>query len=85
MLDHYGVTKASWEDVVQKDRHFIASESPLYIGRAVAALAVDPNVATKSGQVFGSATVAREYGFTDVDGTQPDWGKYYAENRAEKV
>jgi NAD(P)-dependent dehydrogenase (short-subunit alcohol dehydrogenase family) len=55
---------------------FMASESPGYIGRAVVALASDPKVKNKSGRVFSSWGLAREYGFTDLDGTRPDWGRY---------
>lgn len=80
MLDHFGVTVDNWKDAIAKDRHFVATESPLYVGRAVAALVSDPNAIAKSGQVFSSATLAHEYGFTDIDGTHPDFGKYYAEN-----
>lgn len=58
------------------DRHFAESETPWYVGRAVAALAADPNVSLKSGRVFASWTLAREYGFKDRDGRQPDWGRY---------
>ena len=47
------------------------SESPMFIGRAVAALAADERILRKSGQVLVAATVAQEYGFTDIDGTQP--------------
>jgi NAD(P)-dependent dehydrogenase (short-subunit alcohol dehydrogenase family) len=79
MLDHFGVTEATWRDGARQDPHFIASETPYYIGRAVAALASDPNVAEKRGKAWSSWGLAREYGFTDVDGTQPDWGKYFAE------
>ena len=57
--------------------NFIASETPAFVGRGVAALASDPNVRAKSGKVFASWTLAREYGFTDVDGTRPDWGKHF--------
>jgi hypothetical protein len=53
----------------------MVSESPRYIGRAVVALAADPKVKAKSGRVFSSWALAREYGFTDLDGTRPDWGK----------
>ncbi|MBE7554885.1 MAG: SDR family oxidoreductase [Anaerolineales bacterium] len=80
MLDHFGVTEANWQEGAKKDPHFIASETPFYVGRAVAALAADPNVASKSGQVFSSWNLAVEYGFTDVDGRQPHWGNYYAEH-----
>lgn len=79
MLEHFGVTAENWRDGVRKDPHFIASETPLYVGRAVAALAADPDVLEKSGRVFSSWELASEYGFTDADGTQPNWGKYLEE------
>jgi NAD(P)-dependent dehydrogenase (short-subunit alcohol dehydrogenase family) len=84
ILNYFGVTEANWQEAEKKDRHFIASESPLYVGRAVAALATDPKVLEKSGRAFGAATLAVEYGFTDADGRQPDFGKYYSENMAGK-
>ncbi|WP_224366309.1 SDR family oxidoreductase [Hyalangium versicolor] len=77
MLDHFGVTEATWRDGAKKDPHFIASETPFYVGRAVAALAADPNVAARNGRVFSSWQLAREYGFKDEDGSQPDWGRYF--------
>lgn len=77
MLQHFGVTEENWRDGAKKDPHFIASETPLYVGRAVAALASDPNVKTKSGKVFASWTLAHEYRFTDADGSRPDWGAYF--------
>jgi NAD(P)-dependent dehydrogenase (short-subunit alcohol dehydrogenase family) len=77
MLEHFGVTAETWRDGAQKDAHFIASESPLYVGRAVAALAADPNVKQKSGKVFASWTLAHEYDFTDADGSRPDWGAHW--------
>jgi NAD(P)-dependent dehydrogenase (short-subunit alcohol dehydrogenase family) len=77
MLEHFGVTTDTWRDGAKKDPNFIASESPLYVGRAVAALAADPNVKTKSGQVFASWTLAKEYGFSDVDGSRPDWATHF--------
>lgn len=80
MLDHFNVTEATWREGAKKDRHFIASETPSYVGRAVVALASDPQVAQKSGRVFSSWGLAQEYGFTDIDGTQPNWGKYFEEN-----
>ena len=73
MLDSFRVTEANWQDAVKKDRHFAESETPAYVGRAVAALAADPNVHAKAGRVFTSWRLAKEYGFTDVDGRQPDW------------
>lgn len=80
MLDHFGVTEANWRDATAKDPHFIASETPAYVGRAVVALASDPRIMAKSGRVVTSWDLAREYGFTDADGTQPDWGAYFREH-----
>ncbi len=80
VFDHFGVSEANWRDAIAKDPHFAASETPFYIGRAVAALAADPHVMTKSGQAFTTGQLAREYGFTDVDGTQPDWEAYFREH-----
>ena len=80
MLDHFGVTEDTWRDAVEKDGHFAASETPTYIGRAVAALAADPDVARFSGQALSTWGLQGEYGFTDADGTRPDWGKHYAEH-----
>ena len=74
MLEHQGVTEANWRDAGKKDPNFLESESPLFVGRAVAALAQDPNVLERSGQLCSSWELAREYGFTDYDGRRPDWG-----------
>ena len=76
MLEHFGVTEANWRDGVKKDSNFEVSETPLYVGRAVAALAADPDVISKTGQLFSSWDLAREYRFTDVDGRRPDWGRH---------
>jgi NAD(P)-dependent dehydrogenase (short-subunit alcohol dehydrogenase family) len=89
VLDHFGVTEANWKDVgKRKDANanssdqndapqdFLASESPRYIGRAVVALSADPRAMKKTGRVFSSWALAREYGFTDLDGSQPHWGNY---------
>jgi NAD(P)-dependent dehydrogenase (short-subunit alcohol dehydrogenase family) len=87
VLEHFGVSEANWKDAGKKksgnsaDQNdapsdFMVSESPRYIGRAVVALAADPRVTKKSGRVFSSWALAREYGFTDIDGTQPHWGNY---------
>ncbi|MGE5250213.1 MAG: SDR family oxidoreductase [Bacteroidota bacterium] len=73
MLSHFGVTEADWRDATKHDRNFAYSESPFYIGKAVAALACDRKVMQKSGQALVSGRLAREYGFTDIDGTQPVW------------
>jgi NAD(P)-dependent dehydrogenase (short-subunit alcohol dehydrogenase family) len=75
MLERFGVTEKNWRDGGKKDKNFLESESPLYIGRAVAALAADPNIMDRTGQLFSSWELAREYKFTDVDGTRPDWGR----------
>ncbi|MEV5242393.1 SDR family oxidoreductase [Streptomyces cinnamoneus] len=76
MLDTYKkVTEETWRDALRDDPHFCISESPAYVGRAVAALAADPGVARWNGQSLSSGQLARVYGFTDTDGTQPDaWG-----------
>jgi NAD(P)-dependent dehydrogenase (short-subunit alcohol dehydrogenase family) len=74
ILQRYGVTEENWRDHGKKDPNFLASETPLYVGRAVAALAADPDVLLRTGQLFGSWQLAREYKFTDADGSRPDWG-----------
>lgn len=78
MLDHFGVTEENWQEGAKKDPHFIASETPYFVGRAVAALAADPLVAEKTGLALASWDLAEEYGFKDIDGRQPHWGRYYA-------
>jgi NAD(P)-dependent dehydrogenase (short-subunit alcohol dehydrogenase family) len=78
ILDHFGVTEKNWKDGVKKDPHFAFSETPFFVGRAVAALAGDPNIREKSGGLFGSWTLSDEYGFTDVDGRRPHWGRHAA-------
>ena len=82
MLDHFGVTEATWRDAVRQDPHFVASETPAYVGRAVVALAADGAVMEKSGRALTSWDLAREYGFTDADGSRPDWGRHFAEHIA---
>lgn len=80
MLDNYRVTEHSWRDALDPDRTdrpcapppFAESESPRFVGRAVAALAADPDVARWNQKSVTSAQLAREYGFTDLDGRQPD-------------
>ena len=79
-LDRFGVTEANWRDAATKDPMFLASETPMYVGRAVAALAADPRVMKKSGGVFASWTLADEYGFTDVDGSRPHLGRHMAKS-----
>ena len=74
MLEHFGVTEANWRDGGKKDKNFLESESPLFVGRAVAALAADERVMARTGMLLSSWELAREYGFTDADGRRPDWG-----------
>jgi len=89
VLEHFGVTEANWKEAGKKKNgarnssdqndaphDFMVSESPRYVGRAVVALAADPEVRNKTGRVFSSWALAREYGFTDIDGTRPHWGNY---------
>lgn len=76
MLDHFGVTEATWRNAIAQDEHFAMSETPSYIGRAVVALASDPDIMKKSGQAWATWNLAQEYQFTDSDGSQPDWGSY---------
>ncbi|HLG59147.1 MAG TPA: SDR family NAD(P)-dependent oxidoreductase [Vicinamibacterales bacterium] len=76
MLQHFGVTEDNWRDAGKKDSNFLESESPLFVGRAIAALAADPKVQNRSGMLFSSWELARDYGFTDYDGRRPDWGRH---------
>ena len=76
MLQHFGVTEDNWRDGGKRDSNFLQSESPLFVGRAVAALAADPNVMNRTGMLFSSWELARDYGFTDYDGRRPDWGRH---------
>jgi len=75
MLQRFGVTEPNWRDAGKKDPNFLESESPLYVGRAVAALASDPQLLEHTGQLLSSWELAGRYGFTDYDGRRPDWGK----------
>jgi NAD(P)-dependent dehydrogenase (short-subunit alcohol dehydrogenase family) len=79
MLEHFGVTEANWTDAAEQDIHFLQSETPFFVGQAVASLAADRNVLEKSGQLLSSWGLSDEYGFTDVDGRQPHWGRYAEE------
>ncbi len=81
VLDHFGVTEDTWREAVRQDLHFAYSETPFYIGRAVAALASDPSVSKKSGSVLSTWRLSAEYGFTDVDGSQPNWGRHWEEHQ----
>lgn len=77
MLEHFGVTEANWQEAGKKEPNFLASETPLFAGRAVAALAADPEIGKRSGRVFSSWALSDEYGFGDADGRQPHWGRHF--------
>jgi NAD(P)-dependent dehydrogenase (short-subunit alcohol dehydrogenase family) len=74
MLEHFGVSEQNWRDAGQTDANFLASESPLFVGRAIAALAADPDLQRRTGMLYGSWELARDYGVSDYDGRRPDWG-----------
>jgi NAD(P)-dependent dehydrogenase (short-subunit alcohol dehydrogenase family) len=83
VLEHFGLTEATWRETT--DPHFARSESPAYLGRAVVALATDPDILQKSGRALATAPLAREYGFTDADGTRPDFEAYWAESLTQEL
>lgn len=83
MLDHLGVTEDNWRDAAKKVKEFIASETPLFVGRCVAALAADPNVARKNGRVFASWDLGEEYGVNDADGSRPHFLRWLTEHMPE--
>ena len=76
VLQHFKVTEDTWREAGKKDPNFLVSESPLFVGRAIAALAADPNVGARTGLLHSSWELARAYGFTDYDGRRPDWGRH---------
>lgn len=80
MLDHFGVTEANWQEAVKSRPDFGESETPFYTGRAVVALATDRRIAKKSGRVVAAWDLGPEYGFTDVDGRQPNMKQWLADN-----
>jgi NAD(P)-dependent dehydrogenase (short-subunit alcohol dehydrogenase family) len=79
MLEAYGVTESNWRDAIKKMPHFAISESPAFVGRAVVALAQDPHVSQWNGKSLSSGQLAKVYGFTDLDGSQPDAWRYVVE------
>jgi len=79
MLEGFGVSEANWRDATVREPHFIISETPRYVGRAVAHLAADPQVGRWQGQWLSSGQLAQVYGFTDLDGSQPDGWRYMRE------
>ncbi|MEV6955577.1 SDR family oxidoreductase [Streptomyces sp. NPDC051183] len=84
MLEHFGVTEANWREGAAHDPDFAHSETPAYLGRAVAALAADPHVMAKTGRALATWGLYQEYGFTDTDGTQPDFAAHWAKNLGEQ-
>ena len=83
MLDHFGVTEANWRDQAEKDPAFSESETPLFVGRCIAALAADSNVAMKNGRVYASWDLAEEYGVNDADGRRPHFKRWLQANMPE--
>ena len=79
MLEAFGVTEANWQDATSRVPHFVISESPRFVGRAVVALAADPHRSRWNGDSLSSGGLARVYGFTDLDGSQPDAWRYVPE------
>ncbi|MFD9723106.1 SDR family oxidoreductase [Streptomyces sp. NPDC059072] len=79
MLDAFGVKESNWRDALTAVPHFAISETPSYVGRAVAALAADPDVSRWNGRSLSSGGLAGVYGFTDLDGSRPDAWRYLAE------
>lgn len=79
MLDAYQVTEENWRDATKVQPHFAISESPAFVGRAIAALAGDPRVARWNGKSVSSGELAKDYGFTDLDGSRPDCWRYLVE------
>lgn len=81
MLEHYGVTEPTWRDAIAGQPDFAISETPRFVGRAIAALAADTDVARWNGHSLSSGALAKEYGFTDLDGSRPDCWRYIEEVR----
>lgn len=79
MLEHYGVTEPTWRDAIGKEPHFCISESPSFVGRGIAALAGDRGLARYAGRVLTSYDLAKTYGVTDIDGSQPDCWRHVVE------
>jgi NAD(P)-dependent dehydrogenase (short-subunit alcohol dehydrogenase family) len=82
-LDRFGVTEDTWRDAGTRDPAFLESETPFYLGRAIAAVAADPDSARWSGGLYGSWSLASAYGVRDVDGSAPDFGTYMARTYGE--
>jgi NAD(P)-dependent dehydrogenase (short-subunit alcohol dehydrogenase family) len=82
-LDRFGVTERTWREAATADPAFLESETPFYLGRAIVAVAADPDSARWSGGLYGSWSLARAYGIRDVDGSAPDFGAYMARTFGE--
>ncbi|GAA2625057.1 MULTISPECIES: SDR family oxidoreductase [Streptomyces] len=80
LLEHFGVTEANWRDGAAEDPNFAHSETPAYLGRAVVALAADPDVIARTGRALATWDLYKEYGFTDADGSRPDFAAHWARN-----
>lgn len=85
MLDYFGVTEATWREVIKKDPYFAESETPYFIGQAVVALATDPNINAKNGKALATWYLAEEYGFDDYDGRRPHWQRFFDKMQSEGV
>jgi NAD(P)-dependent dehydrogenase (short-subunit alcohol dehydrogenase family) len=83
MLDQFGVTEENWRDAAKHEPSFIASETPLFVGRGIAAMAADPNVTAKNGRVVASWELGDEYGVLDADGTRPHFVRWLEQNQPE--
>ncbi len=81
MLEHFGVTEENWREATSKEPHFIISESPRFVGRAIEALAADPDKARWNGRSTSSGELARVYDVRDIDGSQPDCWRYLREGK----
>jgi NAD(P)-dependent dehydrogenase (short-subunit alcohol dehydrogenase family) len=79
MLEAFGVSEANWRDAIARVPGFAISETPAFVGRAVVALACDPDLARWNGSSLSSGQLARVYGFTDLDGSRPDAWRYMVE------
>lgn len=79
MLEAFGVEESNWRDATEKVPHFVISETPRFVGRAIAALAADPERSRWNGQSLSSGQLAKIYGFTDLDGSRPDAWRYVVE------
>ena len=83
MLAHFGVTAATWQDAITQDPNFAESETPHFVGRALSHLAADPEKSRFDGRALSSWTLMDEYGFEDIDGRSPHWGRFYQQILAE--